>query len=141
MTYDPYVDASTWIYSTLTTPAIGGIVGVYEDLAPGGVTSKDSIWVEFEEFMAADDVAEVGEQNIWTEFTFIVQAFKRGRSTVALKDVAAEINDRLHRASGGVTGAFVVSCTRQRPEHSNWTEMGVEYRSLGGIYNLIVQPA
>ena len=141
MTYEAYTGAAKWLYATLTTPPIAGVLGVYEDAAPQGVTEKESVWIEFEQFAPGDDVAEVAEQNIWTEFVFVVRAISRGRSTVALADIATAIYTRLHRTDGVAGDARVLSSTRQRPDHENWTEMGVEYRSLGGIYNLIVQPA
>lgn len=141
MTYEPYTGMTGWLYDTLLTPPIGGVVGVYEDIAPQSVTDKDSVWVEFELFAPGDDAAEVAEQRIWTEFPVVVRAIARGRSTFALADIAAELYSRLHRQSGVVGDARVVSCTADRPDHENWTAMGIEYRSLGQIYNLIVQPA
>lgn len=141
MSYEPYTGAATWIFEKLTTPAIAGVAGVYEDDAPGGSTTSASTWVVFELLAPGDDVSEVAEQNIWTDFVFVVHAIARGRSTKALAIIAEEINTRLHRASGVAGGARILSSTRQRPEHDNWTEMGIEYRSLGGVYSLIVQPA
>lgn len=142
MTYDPYTGATTWLYKALTDPQISGVgLAVYEDVAPQGATNKDTVWIEFELYAPGDDAAEVAEQNIWTEFTFIVRGIMRGRSTVALKPVAEAIYARLHRADAVLGDARILSATRQRPDHDNWTEMGVEYRSLGGIYNVIVQPA
>lgn len=141
MTYEAYTGATSWLYAKLTTPPIAGVLDVYEDVAPQGVTDEESVWIEFELFVDGDDVAEVAEQNIWTEFAFVVRVISRGRSTVALASIATTINTRLHRTDGVAGDARVLSSTRQRPDHDNWTEMGVEYRSLGGIYNLIVQPA
>lgn len=142
MTYDPYIGANTWLYETLTSPEIDGVgLNVYEDAAPQGVTDRGTVWLEFELFASGDDVAEVAEQNIWTEFTYMIRAVKRGRSTKELLVPATEIYSRLHRSDGVAGDARILSCTRQRPDHENFTSMGIEYRSLGGIYNLIVQPA
>jgi len=139
--YDPYVAATTWLYETLALAPIDGVSGVYEDNAPQDVTDKDSVWVTFELLAPPSDVDEVAKQIIWTECVFAVQAVARGRSTKALGDIAATIHERLHRQDGTVTDAVVISSTRQRPHHDSWTSVGIEYRSLGGIYNLIVQPA
>jgi hypothetical protein len=141
VSYEAYTGATTWLYEQLTAVPIAGVSGVYEDNAPAGATDSDDVWIQFELLVPGDDVAEVAEQNIWTDFTFIVHAIARGRSTVALADIASAIYARLHRTDGVAGDARVLSSVRQRPEHDNWTEMGIEYRSLGGVYSLIVQPA
>lgn len=141
--YDPYVSAVKFLYDTLTSPAIPDVTDVFEDVAPEGETGASDTWITFQLLAPGDDVWEVSAQTIWTEFVFLIRAVNRGRSTVALGDTAAEIKTRLHRVDGTVlaTDAVVVSSTHQRPDHESWTSMGVEYRSLGGVYNLIVQPA
>jgi hypothetical protein len=138
--YAAYPRATTWLYQQLTTVPITGVTGVYEDLAPEGATDETSLWIEYELFATGQDVAEVGEQRIWTEFPFFVRAVKRGRSTVGLQAVADEIDNRLHRKAGTVTGGQILSSVRSQEHQDNWTEMGIEYRALGGVYHLIVQP-
>lgn len=135
-----YPEATTWLYGKLTSPALSGVVGVYEDQAPEGETSADDVWVEFELQAPGLDVAEVAEQRIWTEFAFLIRAVRRGRSTVALKTIATEIDNRLHRASGTTTDGQIIQAARTQEDQGRWLEQGVEYRSLGGFYNLIVQP-
>lgn len=134
-----YPEATTWLYDTLTTVPLAGVSGVYEDAAPEGATDSDDVWVEFEAQAGGLDVAEVAEQRIWTEFAFLVRAVTRGRSTVALKAIATEIDNRLHRANGTTADGQVISAVRTQEEQDHWLEQGVEYRSLGGIFNLIVQ--
>lgn len=143
--FTAYTRATRWLYAQLTTPtAIAGIVGVYEDDAPEGATTAATKWVVFEAMNPGDDVAEVGAQRIWTEFAFLVRAVTRGRSTQALEPIVDEIDNRLHRKSGVVSDGRVISCTRSETAGSeqpdSWLKEGVEYRGLGGIYNLIVQP-
>lgn len=134
-----YPEATTWMYGKLTSPAISGVVGVYEDAAPQDATTAADTWIEFELLAPGLDTAEVGAQRIWTEFAFLVRAMTRGRSTVGLKTIATAIDTRLHRASGTTTDGQVISSTRSQEEQDHWLEQGVEYRSLGGVYNLIVQ--
>lgn len=136
-----YPEAITWLYATLTTPPIAGVLDAYEDTAPQGVTASDDIWIEYEAFAPGEDVMEVGQHRIWTEFAFHVRACKRGRSTMALKVVANEIDDRLHRADGTTTDGLILACTRSDERPGDGLEQGNEYRSLGGLYHLIVQPA
>lgn len=134
-----YPEATTWMYGKLTSPAISGVVGVYENVAPEGATAATNIWIEFEAMAPGTDEAEVGEQRIWTEYAFLVRAIGRGRSTLALKAAATAIDARLHRKNGTTSGGQVISSVRTQEEQDHWLEQGVEYRSLGGIYNLIIQ--
>jgi hypothetical protein len=134
-----YPEATTWMYGVLTTSPITGVSGVYEDAAPEGETDADDIWIEFELQAPGTDVAEVAEQRIWTELAFLVRAVARGRSTVALKPTAKTIDDRLHRANGTTTDGQIISSVRTGEDQGRWLEQGVEYRSLGGLYSLIVQ--
>jgi hypothetical protein len=136
-----YPRATTWMYGVLTSPAITGVLDVYEDEAPEGATSETSKWVTFELLSSGMDVAEVGEQRIWTEFPFAVLVWARTRSTKDLQTIADEIDTRLHRASGTADGGYVIQASRTQEHQEKRTEMGIEYRGLGGVYNLIVQPA
>jgi hypothetical protein len=112
---------------------------VYEDAAPEGETDADDVWIEFESLAPGTDVAEVAEQRIWTEFAFLVRAITRGRSTVALKTIATRSTAASTARTARPTDGQVISCTRSQEEQDHWLEQGVEYRGLGGIYNLIVQ--
>ena len=136
-----YTRATTWLYGTLTSPPIAGVLDAYEDYAPQGATDKDSVWIEYELMAPGDDVAEVAEQRIWTEFAFRVVACSRGRSRKALEPMADAIYTRLHRVSGSVAGGFVLSSVRTSEIAAGDLAQGVEYREIGGIFNLIVQPA
>lgn len=139
--FSAYTRAARWLFGTLTTVPIAGVVGVYEDAAPEGATDSDDIWIEFEAQAPGSDLSEVGEQRIWTEFAFSVRAIARGRDSIALEAIADEIDNRLHRASGTVSGGQIISSVRMQEDPASWLQQGVEYRALGGIYNLIVQPS
>lgn len=134
--------ARQWLFDTLTTPPIAGVVGVYEDAAPAGVTAKDDIWIEFGPFAPATDVAEVSAQRIWTEFPVDVRAIRRGRDTASLGPVYDEIDARLHRASGpaGDDGQVISSTRGEEFPPEPLVDQGIEYRALGGLYHLLVQP-
>jgi len=134
-----YPEATTWLYDTLTSSPITGIKDAYEDWAPEGATGDGDVWIEFEAQADGSDAAEVAEQRIWTEIPFIVRAVTRGRSTVALKPYAKEIDARLHRKDGTTTDARIISSVRTGPHQDHWLAQGIEFRALGGFYNLIVQ--
>lgn len=145
MGFTAYPRAAKWIYEQLTTPApIDGVLDVYEFNAPEGVTNASSVWITFEPLDPGADLAEVAAHRIWTEFAILVQAVTRGRSTQALAAIVDEIDERLHRKDGVIDDARVLSCTRQEDAGSEVPEselrQGVEYRRLGGTYNLLVQP-
>lgn len=136
-----YPRAAEWLFGVLTSPAITGIdEHVYEDQAPEAVTDADTTWIAFESLDDGSDLMEVGAHRIWTEFPIQVAAFRRGRSTKALTAIADEIDDRLHRASGAVSDGQVISCVRTGEVQEPYLKQGVEYRALGGLYNLLVQP-
>lgn len=134
-----YPEAITWLYGKLTNTPITGVLDVFEDDAPEGATSADDVWVVFEAMAPGADVSEVGAQRIWTEFAFRVWAVARGSDTIGLKDIATEIDARLDRASGVTSDGQIISSVRTDEDHGKWLEQGVEYRALGGLYNLIVQ--
>jgi len=138
--FSAYTRATKWLYGVLTSPAISGVQGVYEDAAPEGVTVAGDVWIEFEPMTPGQDLGVVGEQRVWTEFPFLVRAITRGRSTKALEAISDAIDSRLHRVEGTTTDGRVLQSTRSSEEQDSWVEAGVEYRALGGIYHLIVQP-
>jgi len=136
-----YTRATEWLYGLLTTPAIAGVAAAYEIEAPQGATAEGDVWIEYEAQAPGDDVAEVAEHRIWTEFVFLVRAVTRGRSTKALESIADEIDNRLQRASGSTSDGLVLQAARQQEYVGRELDEGIEYRSLGGFYSLIVQPA
>lgn len=146
MGFTAYPRAAKWLYEQLTTPTLIEGVGlaVYEAQAPEGETTAESVWITFEALEPGGDLAVVNAHRVWTEFAFLVQAVMRGRSTTALQAIVDEIDDRLHRKDGVIDDARVLSCTRQEDAGSevpeNELRQGVEYRRLGGTYNLIIQP-
>ncbi len=143
--FTAYTRATRWLYEVLTDPPITGVgLAVYEEAAPEGTTDATTVFIEFEAMDPGQDVAEVAAHRIWTEFSFLVRALTRGRSSQSLEAIVDEIDNRLHRADGTVNDGRILSCTRSEgggaevPE--SWLRQGVEYRGLGGIYNVIVQP-
>lgn len=140
--FTAYDRATAWLHDTLTTPPITGVAdAVYEDSAPQGKTTRSSVWIEFEALAPGGDVGEVGDSRIWTEYAFVVRAVTRGRDTHALAPVADEIDARLHRADGAAgDDGQVIRSSRTQEHHDSWTDEGVEFRSLGGQFNLLVAP-
>lgn len=138
-----YPRAAKWLYETLTNPPITGVgANVYEDDAPEAVTDSSTVWITFETLDNGSDLrTDVGSYRVFTEFVFQVAAFMRGRSTQALKDIADEIDSRLDRASAAIDDAIVLACERTGPVQEPYLKQGVEYRALGGVFNLTIQPS
>lgn len=144
-----YPRITEWMYGVLTATPIPTVSNfdsktggaVFEDEAPQLSTEADSVWIVFETLAPGMDVAVVGDQRVWTEWAFLVRAIARTRSTKALESAAKEIDARLDRASGTSPGAAIVTSYRVEEHQDKWFEQGVEYRALGGQYNVIVQPA
>lgn len=140
-----YTRAARWLFEQLTDTPIDGIGdAVYEEDAPEGATGSATKFITFEAMDPGLDVAAVASRRIWTEFTFLVQAVTRGRSTQALEPIVDEIDARLHRKDGVIDDARVLSCTRAEDTGSEFPEselrQGVEYRRLGNAYSLLIQP-
>lgn len=144
--FTAYTRATRWLYARLTTPtAITGVTaGVHEDAVPEGLAGATDVWIEFEAMDPGLDLAEVAAHRIWTEFSFLVRAMKRGRSYQELEGITDEIDNRLHRADGTVSDGRILSCIRSEVGSSEAPEsflrQGVEYRALGQIYNVLIQP-
>jgi len=143
--FSAYTRAATWMFGVLTSPPISGValsgLAVYDLDAPEGATSGADVWIEYEAMAPGSDVAEVAEQRIWTEFAFTVLAVTRGRSAKALEAIVDEIDNRLHRKSGTTSDGQIIQATRsEEVPPKPWLDQGVEFRGMGGIYNLIVQP-
>lgn len=137
-----YPEATTWLYGVLTSPTqISGVgLHVYDIDAPEGETTAADLWIDFEAQAPGEDVAEIGAQRIWTSYLFLVRVIGRGRSAKALQPAAAAVDARLHRKNGTTSGGQIISSVRtQEAPPDKWLEQGVEYRSLGGYYELIVQ--
>lgn len=132
-----YPRAAEWLYATLTTPAIAGLTGgVHEHPAPQG-TAYPAITFSLQ---AATDVGELAEHRIWAELLLLVRAWGQTRSTASLRAIADEIDARLHRGSGTTSDGRVISSVRLEAHHDRNVADGIEYRALGGIYQLLVQP-
>lgn len=133
-----YPRALKWLYETLTDPAITTIDdAVYEHPGPGDSPDRAITYA----LQAPDDLVVVGEERVWAEFLMLVAVRDKTESTYSLKDVADEIDVRLHGTDGPVDEHFVISSTRIAPFHAAELVDGVPYRRLGGIYSLLVQPA
>jgi hypothetical protein len=131
-----YVSAATWLTETLTTPPIAGVTAVCEHPAP-----QLSVYplITFQQ-QSELDLEVINAHRVWAEFQFLVRVIGQTASSLDLKAIADEIDARLHRTSGTTSDSQVISSTRKYVFHMPEEAQGVEYRHLGGLYELLVQP-
>jgi len=130
-----YSEAAAWLTATLT--GISGMTGGVQE-HPAAELSTYPL-VTFSE-QAWTDVSVINGHRVWSELLFLVTAISKGESTLALKAIATEIDNRLHRASGTTTDGQIIESIRQGGFQTSEVDNGVSYRRLGGFYQLIVQP-
>jgi hypothetical protein len=131
-----YPRAQRWLYQTLTTPPITGVGTVSEHPAPQGSPQPVITY----SLQAPDDLMVVGEDRVWAAMLMLVTVSKATESTRSLMAIADEIDRRLHGADGVADDGRVISSVRQTLFHADEINDGVQYRRLGGIYELLVQP-
>lgn len=135
--FSEYPRAATWLTTVLTTPPITGLTGgVHEHPGPQGSVYP---MVTFQQ-QSEVDLSVINAHRVWAEFLILVRVIGQTASTVSLEAIADEIDARLHRVSGTTTDAQVISSVRESSFHMAEAVQGVEYRHLGGLYQLLVQP-
>lgn len=129
-----------WIYNTLTANNAlvalvthGGEIGLYADFA------RKLPCVVYQTYSIKDDTMAIGGYRVKSNIQFTVKAIDRAENTVLVEQIAALIDDSLHRKSGILQEGTVISCVRRLP--FNFIEKNPEstYQHLGGIYKLEIQ--
>lgn len=132
--------AERWLTDILSndTTLTGLINGrVYGYVAP---ENADLPLVIFKFFDGADETG-VGAVRLYSALQYIVEVIGEGESFVALETIANRVDVLLHGKNNLlVDGGNIVECIRVRPTASvEVIEGGLQYRHLGGIYQLMVQ--
>lgn len=131
--------AIDFCFRKLTNPPITTIDGhVYEHPGPADSPARAITMT----VQAATDLTVIGEERVWASALMAVTARDQTESTWSLKDVADEIDARLHGTDAVLDGLMaVISSTRVDPIQIAELVDGVPYRRLGGLYELLIQPA
>jgi len=127
-----------WLYSLLSTDAtlLGAAPGgVHADAAPRG-TAFPLVIIALQD---ATDGMSFNGTRILVRATYQVKVVGQGASYSALDTAAGRIDALLHRASGSVSGGVIYSCVRVEPFRYREDLDGIEYRHLGGFYEIQVQ--
>lgn len=87
------------------------------------------------------DLLAPGPVRIWSNLLYLVKAIGQGTGWAGVAPIAARIDAVLHGAQGPGPGpGQVYICYREQPFTLAETQAGVQYRHLGGVYRLFVQP-
>jgi hypothetical protein len=129
---------ASWLYTTLhgdATLLAAAPGGVYEDAAPRGTVFPVVIFA----LQDAIDSLTVNGVCILVRATYQVKVVTQGASYAALDGAAARINTLLHRVTGSAGGGAIYSSVRVEPLRYREDADGVEYRHLGGLYEIQVK--
>lgn len=135
------LDAYAWLYQLLTDSAdLAELVGdrIFSEVAPATTSYPMVIYA----YHNGTDVYGVGKTRVMSQLDFQVKAVGSGASYLPLVPVADLLDTLLHGAAGNTEDVKVLSSIRQSPiAYAEIDEDGGQYRHLGGLYRLQVQPA
>ena len=133
-----YVVAAEWLDATLRgdTALMAEVTDICEHPAP-----QDAVYplVTFA-LHHAEDTMVVGEHRVWADLLMLITVVGQTASTKALQAAAVRIDALLHRASGTTADGQIVSSWRTESFALPDEYEGIQYRRLGGFYELLVQP-
>ncbi len=135
------VRAEAWLYGLLTADTeLSALVDsrVYSGAAPQGAALPYVVISH----QSGRDVLGVGTTRIMSHLIYLVKAVGQGQSYVSLEPIADCIDAALHGASGSVAGvdgagAELLACTRAMTVAYAEIDEGIQYRHLGGLYELV----
>jgi hypothetical protein len=123
------VDA--WLDATLKADAtLAALVGARvfpDDTAPAAVTFP---YVRTQ-FLSGVSVSEIAGVRILETFVYLVEGIAQSGTWTSVQPVADAIYFALHRATGSVTGAQILSCVCEEEVRRAESDEGVRYRYLG----------
>lgn len=133
--------AEEFIKSRLSSDAtlialLGSNNKIFADVAPKGI-SFPIITFRYQVYA---DVGVIDGNIPVQQYTYIVAATIDGKAIAAIKPIADRVDELLHKSSGTVNSGTVLSCTFDSIYRQAYTDVnGIDYRDLGGMYNLMVQ--
>jgi len=131
------VDA--WLHTTLSasSPLVALVsTRIYGYVAPQGTTGNMVVY----NWQGGSDLNTVGSYRALVNGLWQVKAITQSNSFAAAKAIMDIVDDTLHRASGSVSDALILACVRQAPVQYVEVTNGIQYRHLGGIYRIQVDP-
>lgn len=111
---------------------------VWSDVAPQGVPFPYIIT----QIMSAVDVIATGPIRVMVGTQYLIKGMAQGQTySATLRQIANRVDALIHAQTADSVqgGGRIVSCVRQRPFRLTEATNGVQYRQLGGIYDINVQ--
>lgn len=139
MSVHELASADLWIAGTLAGDStLAGYApgGVFADLAPDGTTTP---YVVYALQSPGPDTLTANAVRLLTNPLFQVVAVGEASKMAAIVNAASRIDDLLKRASGTVTGGYIAVCYREQPLQKSELINTVVWRSIGGLYRLILE--
>lgn len=131
--------AAAWLYSKLAADsALTAVVStrIYNEVAPQNATYPLVVY----QMQSAVDLPAAGGGRILTNSQWLVRAISTAPTFGGdLATAATRIDVVLQAAEGSVTDGYVVACVRSRVFQMVESDSGVQYRHLGGFYEIAVQ--
>jgi hypothetical protein len=130
--------ADEWIRTTLAADTgVTGQVGtrLYPDLAPQQAVFPLIVW----SLQDAMDVVGQGTFRIMVRCTYTIKVTGKTRSYWQLKPAFDAMDSALHGAGGDTTNAHIFACMRTEEYRLAEFVDNEDYRTLGGMYQLLVQ--
>lgn len=126
--------AESWLFQTLQTLIAGRC---YSAVAPAASTYPLIVFTS----TAGSDLMGVGPARIWASLIYVVKVTTQGTSYGPIASLADAVDAALHAASGTVSNGRILVCTRESTLALTEEVDGTQFRTLGGTYRLLVQPA
>lgn len=133
------VSAEEWIYNTLSndTPLLTSAPGgVFAAMAPDGTATP---YVVFGLQSGGVDTLTMNAVRLITNPLYQIVVTGEASKMSDIVAAASRIDDLMKRASGTVTGGYIADCHREQPLVKNELINTVVWRSIGGLYRMIVE--
>ena len=130
--------ADEWIKTILAADTgVTNEVGqrLYPDMAPQQAVFPLIVW----SLQDATDVVGQGTFRIMVRCTYTIKVIGKTRSYWQLKPAYDAMDEALHGRGGDTANAYVFACMRTEEYRLAEFVDNVDYRTLGGYYQLLVQ--
>lgn len=132
-------EVETWLYGLFAGDAtMHGYTADrwHNGVAPEGTQSPYGIFA----YHAGHDVRGVGPARIMSSTVYQVKIVATRENYANQRLAASRIDALLQAASGTTAAGRILACVRESEVNYKEVSNGVEYRHLGGLYRIYVQP-
>lgn len=130
--------ADEWLYNILAADTgVSTAVGdrLYADVAPQQAIFPVIVW----SLQSAVDVVGQGTFRIMTKCTYNIKVTGKTRSYWQLKPIVDALDLALHGKGGDTANAHVFACMRTEEYRLAEFVFNEDYRTIGGLYEILIQ--